>query len=164
MFQGVRGEGGGEGDAVFVGLDFDRVGELADGGVLGGAGGGLLGELEIAEEVEELVERLGGLAGVGFGWGDFVDAELDAGGIAEAGDEGGIRGQRKLETEDTNVAVSTKGRAMWPTAQAGAKAGTSLKRASRRDEPAKGLAPARWRSRMEWICSGVGMLDAATTS
>jgi hypothetical protein len=43
-------------------------------------------------------------------------------------------------------------------------AGTSRYRSDSNDEPENGDAAALCRSRMEWICSSVGMLDAAMVS
>ncbi len=108
-FEGFGGEGGGEDGAVLVLLDLDGFHELAEDGVGGGAGGGLLGVLDIAGEGEEVGEGVGGGCGLLLGGCDLIDFEEDVSaveverGVAEAGDEGGVRWQGKFHAEDVDL-------------------------------------------------------------
>ena len=59
-----------------------------------------LGLLDRLEEREERGEGSGGAGGVGFGGSDLLDAEMKCAEVAEAGDEGGVFGERKLQAEE----------------------------------------------------------------
>ena len=61
------------------------------------------------EEREEGIELEGGAAGFGFVDGDLLDAEVEAGGVAETCDEWGGVGEGKVESLDGDVSVFREG-------------------------------------------------------
>ena len=82
----------------------------------------------------------------------------------DAGDDGGIGFEGKSEAEDVNVAALSEGKSDLAHAPGEREQGHVVVVALRSEEPEKGSAAVRWRSRMEWICSGVGVLETATMS
>ena len=101
-------------------LDAEGVG---DGAEERGVGVGWLELLHLAEEGEEGCDALGGALGVGVGRGDLLDAEVEAGGVAEAGDEGGGVGQGEMQAEGGDVASLGEGQANLADAPDGGEEG-----------------------------------------
>ena len=109
-------------------------------------------------------QRLCRSGGASLGWSNLFHPQMHGTPVLHARNERGVLRQRQLKPHHRDAPALGERQANVPDPHALDNNGTSLYRAESSEDPENGEAAERNRSSMEWICSSVGMFDAATVS